>query len=101
MTTCPRCNGTGLSPDGAPSFVCYSGGRCSTDNPVPPCELCHGTKLMPAGWRYDPEMGRLMRGARVEAGVGLREAARMAGISGAELSRKEQGIFRTGGDNAS
>lgn len=89
MPVCPSCDGAkqvfvfadGHTPDGKPW----------ARNGYRDCLTCDGWGEITQAYAERIEVGRMMRDARVKAGVSLLEAAKQMGCSPADLSRVERG----------
>jgi ribosome-binding protein aMBF1 (putative translation factor) len=89
MPVCPDCKGAkhvyvfadGHTPDGVPF----------ASNGYRDCSTCDGWGEITQDYADRIEVGRMMRDARVKAGVSLLEASKQMGCSPAELSRVERG----------
>lgn len=91
--TCPSCKG---SKQLQIVHVKYAPGYSGPPITEMPCVVCNGKGVVSEEREQRMERGGQFHNYRVKVlGLGLREAARLWGFSGTELSRIEQGLIKT------
>ena len=88
---CPVCDGTGHDPAGWPDTVPLPD---DPDECPAMCWCCRGAGELPEGARWRPGEGKNNRVRRVLAGISLRAQAAAMGITAAQLSDQERGLWR-------